>query len=81
MNDVLGDFPVLNRGYIEALHADYVRDPETVSPEWQSFFERHGQTLAAPAPSTLSQRQSLGDGAVDGDDLRLLLAHFALTCQ
>ncbi|HTD88338.1 MAG TPA: 2-oxoglutarate dehydrogenase E1 component [Candidatus Binatia bacterium] len=47
---------VLNLAFLERLYADYLRDPASVSPEWQQYFSdyRNGETTVGPAPARFS---------------------------
>ena len=47
---------ILNLPFLEGLYADYLRDPASVSPEWQSYFReyRNGEMETRPSPSRFS---------------------------
>jgi len=59
-------FETANAGFAQALYEDWLRDPETVSPEWQSLFEsgRIGERPAGgngagrPVATALSESSS-----------------------
>lgn len=45
---------IANLDYVERLYGDYLRDPSTVSPDWQAFFKSQGN------PSSTLTELSLG---------------------
>ena len=62
-NAALGETSFLfgaNAGYLEQLHADYVRDPMSVAPGWREFFDQLGdevESVAAEADGPSWERQ------------------------
>ena len=70
----------LNTAYLERLYADYISDPENVSPDWRQWFEALnegvGQNNHAPlgpsfAPATIFRPPSGSDSAAMEDKLHL----------
>ncbi|HKQ36575.1 MAG TPA: 2-oxoglutarate dehydrogenase E1 component [Verrucomicrobiae bacterium] len=47
---------ILNLAFLDRLYADYLRDPASVSSEWQQYFSeyRNGETTVRPAPARFS---------------------------
>src|SRR5213594_3814053 len=43
----------LNLSFVEGLYADYLRDPESVTPEWRVYFDNLGNGDGAPREATL----------------------------
>ena len=43
----------LNLGFIERLYADYQRDPSSVPPDWQRYFQKLGDGNGQAAPARL----------------------------
>src|SRR5688572_10866694 len=39
MEETLERLDSLSLSFVEGLYADYLRDPESVSPDWRSYFE------------------------------------------
>ncbi len=52
----------LSLAFVEGLYADYLRDPESVSPDWRSYFEEtsHGNGDGAENGATLNAAFRLG---------------------
>ena len=42
-----GNLSSISLEYIEGLHEDFLRDPATVSPEWQRYFAESGELNGA----------------------------------
>jgi 2-oxoglutarate dehydrogenase E1 component len=56
-----------NAPYIEELYASWLRDPATVTPQWQTFFARMAQG-GGPAPARAWAAGVRGPGAAGGSD-------------
>ena len=90
--DPFGDSPKtmfeefgINAGYVEELHAQFMRSPNSVDPKWRSFFEGRGlgpdgatnkissrgptDDVAAPARETRSSLAPIPQGPVADDVL------------
>src|SRR4029079_1232491 len=54
MQESLEGLDSLSLSFVEGLYADYLRDPESVSPDWRSYFEEtsngNGLAVGALAP-------------------------------
>ncbi len=63
----------MNSAYVDDLYFDYLRDPESVSAEWRTFFQSYkpeaAPTSGTPTPTSLEPTLRLPD--VTGEDTRL----------
>ena len=52
----------MNSAYVDELYFDFLRDPESVSPEWRTFFQNYTPESIAPSAAPPSKPQ-MGDGS------------------
>ena len=75
MNDVDQPMNSLSLSFEEALYANYLRDPDSVSPDWRQYFDElsHGDHPASKATPTVTAMDDRANGNGNGNGHKLRL--------